>query len=616
MRIGDKLLGNMLLIKKVRTKIKSNSSLEGIFTFITIIILSLLVMSITFVFSSASLNLTLLKSYFTGKWLILMNFIPVFLFMAFMYLIFNRVWVSFSLASLIFVAMSIINKFKLMYRDDPFSFIDIKLVSESLIMAKRYDLPLSCSIIIAIIVLIAIAIILKMFFNYKIMSKKVRLSFLLILTAASILIFKGFYFNPKIYKQVGDKTIINIWVESQQFQSKGFVYPFIYSITEAKETKLEGYDEKKAIEDLSVKKCRDIPEDQKVNIISIMLEAYNDFSEFESVELGIDIYENFHKIKNESIYGKLVTNVFAADTINTERAFITGYNNHPKYFRKTNSFVWYLDGQGYRTEAMHPITGSFYNRRNINEYLGFSLFDHYDNRYRYEQEEYLVDIDFFDYIIEGFENSKKDKQPYFNFSVTYQNHGPYSTQKLAEEEYLKGKSYYDDEIYNIINNYLSGIGKTDKALKKLFDYFRNEEEPAIVIIFGDHNPWLGKDHMGYDMMNINLDLSDIEGFKNYYQTPYIIWGNNAAKKRFNKDFAGEGNHISPNFLMAELFQYLGWEGNGYMQYLLDVKGKFDVNHKLYFKENGEYKQELSKDNKELWKSFLNVEYYYSHNFRK
>lgn len=606
----------MQLIEKVRSKIKSNSSLEGIFTFITIIILSLLVMSITFVFSSASLNLTLLKSYFTGKWLILMNFIPVFLFMVFMYLIFNRVWVSFSLASLIFVTMSIINKFKLMYRDDPFSFIDIKLVSESLIMAKRYDLPLSCSIIIAIIVLIAIAIILKMFFNYKILSKKVRLSFLLILTAVSILIFKGFYFNPKIYKQVGDKTIINIWVESQQFQSKGFVYPFIYSITEAKETTLKGYDEKKAIEDLSVKKCRDIPEDQKVNIISIMLEAYNDFSEFESVELGIDIYENFHKIRNESVHGKLITNVFAADTINTERAFLTGYNNHPKYFKKTNSFIWYLNEQGYRTEAMHPITGSFYNRRNINEYLGFDSFDHYDNRYRYDQEEYLYDIDFFDYIIEGFENSKKDKQPYFNFSVTYQNHGPYSTQRLAEEEYLKKKSHYDDETYNIINNYLSGIGKTDKALKKLFDYFRNEEEPAIVIIFGDHNPWLGKDHIGYDMMNINLDLSDIEGFKNYYQTPYIIWGNNAAKKRFNKDFAGEGNHISPNFLMAELFQYLGWEGNEYMQYLLDVKDKFDVNHKLYFKENGEYKQELSKDNKELWKSFLNVEYYYSHNFRK
>jgi phosphoglycerol transferase MdoB-like AlkP superfamily enzyme len=614
--IGDNLLDNMLLIKKIRTKIESNSTLEGIFTFITIIILSLLIMSITFVFSSASLNLTLLKSYFTGKWLILMNFIPIFLFMAFMYLIFNRVWVSFSLTSLIFVAMSIINKFKLMYRDDPFSFIDIKLINESLMMAKRYDLPLSPGIILVIIALVAITIVLKIFFKYKIVSAKVRVSFLLILAVASILIFKGFYFNPQIYQKVGDKTIINIWVKSQQFQSKGFVYPFIYSITEAKETTLEGYDEQKAIELLSAKKYRDIPEDQKINIISIMLEAYNDFSEFEGVELGIDIYENFHKIRDESIYGKLVTNVFAADTINTERAFLTGYNNHPKYFRRTNSFVWYFNEQGYRTEAMHPITGSFYNRRNINEYLGFSSFDHYDNRYKYVQEEYLEDIDFFDYIIEGFENSKKDKQPYFNFSVTYQNHGPYSTQKLTEEEYLKKKSHYDDDIYNIINNYLSGIGKTDKALKKLFNYFRNEKEPVVVIVFGDHNPWLGKDHIGYGMMNINLDLSDVEGFKNYYQTPYIIWGNNAAKERFNKSFEGEGNDISPNFLMAELFQYLGWEGNEYMQCLLDVKDKIDVNHKLYFKENGQYRQEISEDNKELWDNFLNVEYYYSHNFRK
>lgn len=110
------------------------------------------------------------------------------------------------------------------------------------------------------------------------------------------------------------------------------------------------------------------------------------------------------------------------------------------------------------------------------------------------------------------------------------------------------------------------------------------------------------------MMNINWDLSTVEGFVNYYQTPYLIWGNDGAKKTFNKDFVGEGSTISPNFLMAELFQYLGWEGNEYMQYITNLKDKINVTHKLYYKENEQYTKELTKENQELLKNHLNLEY--------
>lgn len=573
-------------------------------------------MSVTFVFSTAVFDSALFKSYFSGKWLLLMNFIPIFLFMLLMYLIWNRLWAAYSATSLIFVTMSLVNKFKLMYRDDPFTFIDIRLVRESLIMAKSYSLRPGSRVIILIVGLILVAVVLKLFFKFKIISPKIRISLLIALILMSTLIFNGFYFNPKIYNEVGDKTLINIWVQSDQFKSKGFVYPFIYSITYAKEVELEGYNEKKAEKDLFKYDHKAIPENERVNIIAIMLESYNDFSEFNGVDLGIDIYQNFHEIQKESIQGKLVTNIFAGDTIKTERAFITGFYNHPKYYKTTNSFAWYFKKQGYKTEAMHPITGSFYNRRNVNEYLGFDSFEHYDNKYKFKEKSNLEDWHFFDSIIEGYENNKAENKPYFHFSVTYQNHGPYSNERLTEEEYLKNKNHYDEGTYNMVNNYFAGINQTDKALKKIIDYFRNEEEPTIIIIFGDHNPWLGKDHVGYDMMNIDLDLSTVEGFKNYYQTPYIIWGNSGAKKMFNKDFIGEGNTISPNFLMPELFHYLGWEGNEYMQYLLNVKEKFDVMHNLYFKENGEFKSELSQENKKLWEEFLNVEHYYSQNFKE
>ena len=601
-------MNDLIFSEKGKKKI-----LKMITALLMITALSFLIMSISLLFSRAVADLNLIKYYFEDKLLLFMNFIPVFIFMLLIYILSNRLWLAFFSSSLLFVTMSIVNKFKITYRDDPFSFIDIKLVKESLIMAEAYKIQLSPNMIILILILIAITIMLMKFFKPEKYSRRLRGILLLAVISLSIFMFKGFYFNSEVYAKVGDETKINKWIKSERFKSKGFIYPFIYSYLDTKESKVEGYDEEKAIADLGMKEYENIPEEQKVNIIAIMLEAYNDFSKFENVELGIDIYKNLHEIQKESIHGSLVTDVFAGDTVKTERSFLTGYHNHPKYFSETNSFVWYLKEQGYRTEAMHPIYGSFYNRRNINEYLGFDKYDYYENKYKEVQEDFLQDKDFFDYIIEGYENSVKNNQPYFNFSVTYQNHGPYSNKKYSETEFLKKKDYYNNEDYNIINNYFEGISRTDKALKKLFNYFKNEEEPTIIVIFGDHNPWLGQGNTGYNMLDINLDLNSIDGFQNYYQTPYIIWGNEGAKKTLNKEFVGKSNDISPNFLMAELFQRMGWKGNEYMQYIQDMKSKFDVNNKAFFKENGEYKNELSEESKKIWRSFQNIEYYYSHN---
>ena len=583
---------------------------------IVLILLSWMIMTVTFGFSSATVNMIFINSYFQSGLLIIMNFIPIILLMGFIYLISNKLWLGYSITALIFVAMGIVNRLKLTYRDDPFNFVDMQLVGESLEMSKSYDLSLSPKIIVALIGLVAIGILLKIFLPHKIESNKIRGRILIGLSIVSIIIFKGFYFNTDLYVELGDSSLVNKWVASESYKSKGLVYPFIYSMKDSKITPPKNYNPKRAEEDLNKYVYQDIPEDKKVNIIGIMLEAYNDFSEFENVELNIDVYEEFHKLQEESIHGKLVTNVFAGGTIDTERGFLTGYKNHPKYYKKTNSFLWYFKEQGYKTESMHPITGSFYNRKNVNEYMGFDNFDHYDNKYGAIQGNYLMDMEFFDYVIEGFESSKKEKQPYFHFSVTYQNHGPYADKKDIDTEYLVKKDNYNESDYNIMNNYLNGINQTGKALKKLFDRFRNEEEPVIIVFFGDHNPWLGKDNSVYNMLDINLDLEEVEGFKNYYQTPYLIWGNDAAKELLDKDFQGQQRTVSPNILMSDLFDYIGWEGNEYIQYIGDMKDKFTVNHRLFFKENGEFTEDMSEENMELWQEFLNLEHYHSYNFRE
>ena len=120
---------------------------------------------------------------------------------------------------------------------------------------------------------------------------------------------------------------------------------------------------------------------------------------------------------------------------------------------------------------------------------------------------------------------------------------------------------------------------------------------------------------GYSEFNINLDLSSIDGFENYYETPYLIYANNSAKKIFNKDFIGKGNTISPIFLMNELFDYCGLKGNEYLQYMSNLKSNIDVISDYYYKENGKFVEKDQSKYGDLIEEYRYINYYYSRNFK-
>lgn len=412
------------------------------------------------------------------------------------------------------------------------------------------------------------------------------------ITLVFVVVFgKHFYFeDTDIYNNTWHYEFGNMWKTGNQYMSRGVLYSFARSIPQAITIPPKGYDEKKVVETLAEYSDTPIPEEKRAHIISIMLEAYNDFSEFEGVELVQDPYEAFHDLQSASYHGKLFTNIFAAGTIQTERSFLTGYGDPEFKEKNVDSFVRYFKEQGYYTEAMHPCYGWFYNRKNINEYLGFDNFLYYENKFEdvdeneLEVETYhglMSDYDFFDYIMQGYEDAVENDQKYFNFSVTYQNHGPYETVKQTEETWLLKKEEYTEAEYNIINNYLYHISKTDRAIGKLRAYIDQQDEPIIFILFGDHNPWLGDNNSVYEMLGIDLNLDTSEGAKNYYQTPYVIYANSAAKEMYGKNFSEQGNTVSPMFLMNELFDYIGMEGSAYLNYLHDVKKEYNIMNPVY-----------------------------------
>ena len=54
--------------------------------------------------------------------------------------------------------------------------------------------------------------------------------------------------------------------------------------------------------------------------------------------------------------------------------FLTGNYQLRNFRGNANSYAWYLREQGYAIEGSHPYYQWFYNRFNINGYLGFETY--------------------------------------------------------------------------------------------------------------------------------------------------------------------------------------------------------------------------------------------------
>lgn len=535
-----------------------------------------------------------------------LNSLPIVCIGLILFFVFGRIWVSFGLNFLIFIGLAFGNHYKLMFRDDPVTFSDLKLISEATNMSKKYTITLNWKHVVLIIAFIVCLVILQRLFKaipidlYRLLGMLVTIGFLFTFGKQKMM-------DPALYGQVGHVKYGNVWKTTSQYMSKGFPYAFSHSISQDGVPKPKGYSESKAVELLGKYKEQNIPDSKKVNVIMIMMEAFNDFSKYPQLQIDPSVYAGLKTVQSQSISGHLVTNIFAGGTIDTERKTLTGYSKLQSFNHNTDSFAWYLKKQGYQTQALHPMYGWFYNRKNVDPVLGISDFKYMENYYNKYNQFIVPDSDFFD-SIHSF--SEKSKQPYFNLSVTYQNHGPYNT-KYSGQPLLKWQEGYNQNDYAIVNNYLTGIKKTSDAILELTKEFKNDK-PTVIMLYGDHNPWLGENNSAYKMMNIDLNLSTSKGYQNYYQTPYVMWANNQAKKVLKKQFVGKGPDISPMYLMPEYFKQAGLKGDSYMQYLQKLETQINVFGENSFYTDNKFVTKLDGKNEKIYNNYKMVEYYRMH----
>lgn len=480
----------------------------------------------------------------------------------------RRGWLAYALACIPCLLIGFANYFKISLRSDPLLAGDVLLAAEAGDIMSGYVLEMT-PVLWACLGCAVVGLVFAFLFLPKSpMGWAGRTFGLFSCAAIALCALFGVYLGADYEKKVDNSTFINPWSDVEVYVSRGCLYSFLNSAGDMFYLPPAGYDPE--IAQMVFDRYQDaaIPEEKKVSVMGIMLEAFCDLTDFPALaaEPGVqELYRFWHELEANSVHGELLTNIFAGGTVDSEWGFLTGYSQHDDFRSPTDSYVWYFREQGYQTLYDHPGHGWFYNRQNVNEYLGFEGSRFTENYYG-ELVDPTAAIWNSDHILFP-ELTKQLKAraedgPVFSFSVSYQNHGPYDTTPVEETPRV---TCLDGESNNIFNHYLRGLGKTLAALEQTVDELEAMDEPVVLVLFGDHKPWAGNAESAYAAAGVSFDVSTVEGFYNYYATPYLIWANPAAKQALGRDFVGEGADISPCFLMAELFDLCGWEGSGFMQ---------------------------------------------------
>lgn len=243
------------------------------------------------------------------------------------------------------------------------------------------------------------------------------------------------------------------------------------------------------------------------DIVAVLEESTFDPRMLSVCTLRLCDYRMFHADANTVAHGWLEVHTWGGGTWTTEFAFLTGlshdlfgpagiyapFNLAPR-IRYTLAHV--LHANGYRTVALYPTEGDFLNGRDAYADYGFDAF------YGGEQvglDWHSTDADLVRVFQRVFaaEKIKARGKPVFLFMLTLHQHGPHMTplRELPppyDHSLFAGKIARDKALDDWLNlnlgNYLQRLDMSDRAEADLESMLRQDDRPALLVHFGDHQP--------------------------------------------------------------------------------------------------------------------------------
>ena len=361
------------------------------------------------------------------------------------------------------------------------------------------------------------------------------------------------------------------------YNRNGAAVTFAYTLQYSGIQKPEGYSTAKLSELLSEYESEAVSDQEGLpNVIVVMNEAFSDLKTAADYKEAQPVTPYIDSLTDNTVKGTLHVSVKGGNTANTEFEFLTGLSMahftpgsipYQQYLRgETPSLASQLAELGYRTIGMHPYGASGWNRDNVYEWFGFEE-TYFSSAFKgYEKiRDYYSDAATYKKIIELYE-AKEDNERLFVFDVTMQNHSGYTKQyeDLTPEIFASGLPYS-----GVTNTYLTLINKSDEAFGQLVDYFAEQGEPTVILMFGDHQPNDNVVTPLWRQLGIDVETGSIEEQLLRYTVPFVMWANYDIEEETGID-------ISVNYLSSLLCEKAGIPRTSAQLYLSDLFKTYPV----------------------------------------
>ncbi len=542
----------------------------------------------------------------TFLYMFIMNVFPLYILMLLFYFISNRVWIGSAITAFLSALLHAINRYKVIFRDEPLKLFDLKVAKEAGNIVQNYSLTFQASLAVMIGLFLVISVLVCVIEKrggfrrtpYTPKKKEVLIRICGALLSV-VLLFSGYRFiyqsDGLISDIIGTKELESPVVKQQH---AGMLLYLLSSSYVTEYPTPDGYRKEDARALLSSFEEETDTDKVYPNVIAIMSEAFFDPTDGENTKFypDKDPLLNFNRLKENAIYGNIIVPGFGGGTADTEFEFLTGSNasvidaERPPIFNtylshKLFSLPWLYKDFGFETHGIHPGHRWFYNRGDVYGWLGFDDF--------LTKESLPSDLEKTNYYINDSETEKLiresydtylssgNKSGYFSFTVTIQNHGPYMEKATEREPALMREAVScDEKLYHVLDNYMAGLSDADRMLGNLSDYINTKDVPTVIVFFGDHLPYFGADGEGFRALGIDIDPEKPESALRKQSTPFLIFGNDAfhtwEKENGFSAKQGKVQDISASFLGNELLSYTHTPKPAFFKYTDTLKKELPV----------------------------------------
>lgn len=440
--------------------------------------------------------------------------------------IFKRRLFVFTVITIFWLIIGIVNGVILTQRMTPFTVKDLSILDDGITIVTNY-LSTAQIVMAAAGVVFAIGLLVLLYIKGPKKALPVKWKRNLI----GIVIVIGATFGMTSYMIGSGKVETFFGNLAYAYRDYGVVYCFTNTWLNTGISKPEGYSEESILDIFSQEELGDDnamlleqkDEDEKhPNIVFLQLESFIDPMTIESIGLDKEACPNFRKLVENYPSGQLTVPACGAGTANVEFEVMSGLS--VKFFgpgeypyksvlkEKTLETIAYdLKSLGYSTHAIHNHRAVFYNRNTVFANMGMDTFTsiEYMNNVEKTPKNWAKDDVLVECMLDAL-NSTQQRDMIYTISV--QGHGKYPSEQVLSDPEVKVTSAPTEELKWKFEYYVNQIYEMDQFIGKLVEEFEKYDEPIVLVMYGDHIP------------AIDLTEEDLEN-GNLYGTEYVIWSN-------------------------------------------------------------------------------------------